>query len=231
MSRCVLFSTPMSAKIDGDRGDPFGRPDQGDPAGRRFVQTHLGIPAVHVHEDFGGARRHQSPRRRGPGAGTGTRAAGLGDAGTALVDAHRHGVRLRAWLDDLDVDLRDDRSDGDEVDHGDVLDADDGVRIADAEVADRAVRVGADAVPIGRLVDLGDLTHVDRGLDPRRGGPFLRRADRHQTRAGIGEDAQLAGPAEPAGQRLREAADAVAAHLGARPVGVVQHHPGIEPVG
>ena len=91
---------------------------------------------------------NEAPRRRGPCAGAGTRAAGLGDAGAALVDAHRDGVWLRAGLDDLEVDVGTIAPEREEVDDGDVLDADDGVRVADAEMADRAERVGADAVPI-----------------------------------------------------------------------------------
>ena len=57
------------------------------------------------------------PRRRG-GAG----AARLGDAGAALVDAHRDGVALGPGVDDLEVDVGHLATEGEEVDAGDVVD-------------------------------------------------------------------------------------------------------------
>ena len=49
--------------------------------------------------------------------------------------------------------------------------------------------------------------------------------DRHAADAGVGRDGHRAGAvAPPAEHGLRQAADAVAAHLGSAPIGVAQHH-------
>ncbi len=95
-------------------------------------------------------------------------------------------------------------------------------------MAHRAHRVGTEAVPVGRLGDDADFAHVDRGEHDSGivGGPQL-----HLTLARVGEDALRRQVAAADRQRLGEAPDAVATHLGPRPVGVEQGHPGGVPVG
>ena len=103
----------------------------------------------------------ETPRRGRPRAGAGTGAAGLGDAGAAFVHPHRDRVRLGTGLDDLEVDVGHRRPEAEQIDDGDVVDADHGVRVADAEVADRAQRIACRRGASRRLVDRRHGPHVD----------------------------------------------------------------------
>ena len=155
------------------------------------------------------------------GGRTRTGATRLGDAGASLVHPHPDDVLLLARLDDLEVDLRNLRAERGEVDHCDVVDTDDAVRVPEAQVSDGTIGVTPERVPVGRLIDRLDRPHVDRGLD-RVGRTRSSEAD--QPFAGVGQDALVVEVTTPHRERLREAADAVPAHLGPAPIGVVQPH-------
>ena len=72
---------------------------------------------------------------------------------------------LGTGLDDLEVDVGHEGAEGCQVDGVDVVDGHDGVRVAEAEVGDRAHRVDARRRPARRRVDGGDLAHRHAGQD------------------------------------------------------------------
>ena len=150
-------------------------------------------------------------------------AAGLGDAGAALVDAHRDGVGLRARLDDLQVDAGTLAAERQQVDGGDVVDADDRVRVAEAEVGDGTVGSAPMAAHPSGSVSSRDLTQstVASTVSGSSVGSSSTRRGPASVRIVCGVEV-----AAPGRQGLGEAADAVAAHLGPAAVGVVQHHAG-----
>ena len=147
----VVISTRHAVIVADERR----RTGQRDVAGSRLVQTHLGIAAVHVHDDFRCRRRHEPQHAAAHAARAGAGAAGLGDAGAPFVHPHRDGVRLGPGLDDLEVDVGHLGAEREQVDADDVLDADDGVRVADAEVGHGPVRIAAERRPTRRRVDRG----------------------------------------------------------------------------
>ena len=75
--------------------------------------------------------------------------------------------------------------------------------------------------PPGGRGDLDDLAHLHGGEHGQR---ILRREQLDAPDAGIGGDALRQHVAAAGGERLGEAADAVAAHLGPAAIGVVQRH-------
>ena len=205
-----------------------GRTGERDAPWFRIVESHCCTAAIHLHDEFPVARSGQTPPGGGVGGGAGTGATGLGDAGPTLVDAHPDLVLSLPRLDDLEVDVRDLATEGQQVDDRHVVDADHAVRIAETEVDHRSIGVTTEPVPATRGVDRLDGPHVDTGVDRVGLGSGL---ERDAPVTGVGEDHLRAEITAALGQRLGEAADAVAAHLCSAAVGVEQRHPGGVAVG
>ncbi len=134
---------------------------------------------------------------------------------------HADHVALGAGLDDLEVGTGHLLAEPLQVDDVDLVDTHHGVRVAGVEVQHRSVGVAPDRGPSLGFAAGPDLAHVDARVDRvvAVGG-----GEPHQSVAGIGEDALRVEVTATHRDRLREAADAVAAHLRATAVGVVQHH-------
>ena len=130
---------------------------------------------------------------------------------------------MLARLDDLEVDVRHLATEREQIDDVDLVDTDDAVRVAEAEVHHRADRGGirASAHPSGSgSGSTGPMSTVARIVCRVVGG-----FERHRPRAGVGHDQLVAEVAAAGGQCLSEATDPVAAHLCPTAVGVEQHHP------
>ena len=134
-------------------------------------------------------------------------------------------MRLGAGLDQLEIDVGHLLAEAEQIDDRNVVDRDHCMGIADAEMADRPQRIRADSVPIEGFFDGRDRAHVDRCLDDVG---IVGGVERDKPLAGVGEDVLRNQVATAASQRLGEATDAISAHLGRRPVGVVQRHAGGE---
>ena len=159
-----LTSMIALARASSIGADERGRADEGDaPADRSPCERDLGISAVHVHDDFpslGG--------RRGPSDAAAQALAHAPVPHASVMPAPRSWTRivmasrLGPGLDDLEVDVGHRGAEGEQVDGRDVVDGDDGVRVADAEVGDRAGRGSVPTrCPAVGLGEIGDRAHVD----------------------------------------------------------------------
>ncbi len=167
-----------------------------------------------MHHDVATAASDEAPGTGGEGGCAGAGAAGLGDPGAAFVHAHRDLVRLGSRFDDLEVDVRHLAAEVGEVDDGDLVDADDAVRVAEAEVRDRTVGVAPECRPTSgsSIVDTSPMS--TRAVIVAGSSVASSTTSRSPASVRISWSDEVAAPV---GERLGEAADAVAAHLGPDP--------------
>ncbi len=128
---------------------------------------------------------------------------------------------LGTGLDHLEVHVRQCATGGDEIDRVHVFDEHHGVRVAHRQVSDWTERVELEGVPAHRLVRRLDGSHLD--ARPRLVWPGDLDVD--ATKSSVGRDHQdVLGRALLAQHGLGQTPNAIATHLGARPVGVVEPH-------
>ena len=144
-----LFGHRMGGKLD--RGDVGGRAAErnGRHAGAVVVDHNACTSTIHVDHEFPVDGRWPDPtgRRHGGSAGPVPHA--------SVIPTPRSWTRIviecgvRTGGDDLEVDVRQGGTEGGEVDGVEVVDGDDGVRVADAEVGGGPRRIDAEGAPAG----------------------------------------------------------------------------------
>ena len=176
-------------------------------------QTYLRISAVHVHGDFSVGRPDETPLTCRPGAGAGAGAARLGDAGAAFVDAHRDGVGSGpgSMISRLTLGHRAPSAPGRRRPRRRRRRRRAGCRAL--RWRDRPHRVAAERGPAVGRRDRGHRTHANAGVDG--GGSSVGANVTRRKPASVSMQMRPLCVRAATGERLGEAADAVAAHLGA----------------